>query len=50
MCWDYTVAFFTPASEGLVWIVHSKSFAQMIKQLFDLLWSVSRKMEALAEK
>lgn len=45
--WDQTVAFFTPLSEGLVWIVHSKSFADTMKQLFDLLWSVSRRMETL---
>lgn len=49
LCWDTTVAFFTPINEGLVWIVHSKSFAQTVKQLFELLWSVSRKMQTVAE-
>ena len=50
MFWEHTVAFFTPVSEGLVWMVYSPSFTQTMKQLFDLLWSVSRKMETLVEK
>lgn len=47
--WDQTVAFFTPLSEGLIWIVHSTSFVLMMRQIFDMLWSVSRKMETAQE-
>lgn len=43
--WDQTVAFFTAANEGVAWVVQSASFSQMIRQLFELLWSISRKME-----
>ncbi len=49
MFWDDTAAFFTPPSEGLAWIVRSRETCQMLKQLFDLLWSVSRKMETAGE-
>lgn len=44
--WDDTVAFFTPVSEGLAWTVRSKALRATLQQLFDLLWSVSRRMEA----
>jgi sugar-specific transcriptional regulator TrmB len=49
MFWDDTVAFFTPPSEGLAWVVRSKETCVMLKQIFDLLWSVSRRMETLKE-
>jgi hypothetical protein len=45
MIWDDTVAFFSIADEGLSWTVTSRSMAKTFKQLFELLWSVSRKME-----
>ncbi|OGH91746.1 MAG: hypothetical protein A2534_02075 [Candidatus Magasanikbacteria bacterium RIFOXYD2_FULL_39_9] len=47
MFWDNTVAFFTTKEEGLAWIVESKNIKEMISQIFDLLWSVSRKMETV---
>ena len=43
--WDNTVAFFGAKDEGLAWIVESASIREMIGQLFNLLWSVSRPME-----
>ncbi len=45
MCWDDTVAFFAAGGEGLAWTVRSPSVAETVRQLFTLLWSVSRKME-----
>lgn len=45
--WDDTIAFFTSANEGLAWIVQSSSMVIMQKQIFELLWSVSRKMETI---
>jgi sugar-specific transcriptional regulator TrmB len=45
MCWDETVAFFSAKDEGLAWTVESRSIAETVRQLFDLLWSVSRTME-----
>ncbi len=45
--WDTTVAFFTTEREGVVWSVESKELALMMRQLFDMLWSVSRKMETV---
>lgn len=45
LCWDQTVAFFTAANEGVAWVVQSASLSHMIRQLFELLWSVSRRME-----
>lgn len=45
--WDNTVAFFSTQSEGLAWTVESKSIHETMRQLFELLWSVSRRMETL---
>lgn len=45
MFWDETVAFFTTKDEGLAWVVQSKAMAETMRQVFDLLWSISRKME-----
>jgi len=47
MFWDKKIAFFTTKDEGLAWVVESESFAKTILQIFELLWSVSRKMETL---
>ena len=49
MFWDDTVAFFTAEPEKLAWTVKSASLAEMMRQTFDLLWSVSRKMETAAD-
>ena len=45
MCWDDTVAFFATEREKLAWTVRSASMAETVRQLFSLLWEVSRKME-----
>ncbi len=45
MCWDDTVAFFSSKDEALAWTVESRSLAATVRQIFDLLWSVSRTME-----
>lgn len=50
MFWDNTIAFFSTKEEGLAWIVESKATTEMMKQIFELLWSVSRKMETISEK
>lgn len=50
MVWDDTVAFFTAEREKLAWTVRSASLATMVRQTFDLLWSVSRKMENAADE
>lgn len=47
MFWDNKVAFFTTKEEGLTWVVESKVLSETMRQLFDLLWSVSRKMETM---
>ncbi len=47
MFWDDTVAFFTTNDEGLAWTVKSASLRDMMGQLFDMLWSVSRRMETM---
>lgn len=49
MFWDDTVAFFAPREEGLAWTVRSVSTCETFAQLFELLWSVGRKMETAAE-
>lgn len=43
--WDDTIAFFSPPAEGIAWTVESKTLRATMQQLFDLLWSVSRRME-----
>ena len=48
MFWDDTVAFFSSSDERLAWTVESPAVREMWRQLFDLLWSVSRKMETAA--
>lgn len=45
--WDDTVAFFTTKSEGIHWTIQSKTLRQMMQQIFELLWSVSGRMETL---
>jgi len=49
MFWDSTVAFFTTKREGLAFTVNSPVITEMIKQMFTMLWSVSRKMETIEE-
>jgi len=43
--WDNTVAFVLPKEEGLAWTVESRALVETFCQIFDLLWSVSRRME-----
>ena len=43
--WDNTVAFFSTKSEGIAWIVKSAVIKESVQQIFDLLWSISRRME-----
>lgn len=50
MFWDDTVAFFTPKNEGIAWTIQSPTMREMFAQLFELLWSVSRKMETAKEE
>ncbi len=47
MFWDDTVAFFTTADEALAWTVDSPVLRQTVQQIFELIWSVSRKMETV---
>lgn len=45
MFWDNKIAFFSLKNEGLGILIESPSIKEMIQQIFDLLWSVSRRME-----
>lgn len=46
--WDDDMcAFFMPPNEGLSWTVRSKALNMTLRQIFALLWNVSRKMETL---
>ncbi len=47
LIWDQTVALLSTKSEGAHILITSPSIALMYRQLFDLLWSVSGKMETL---
>lgn len=47
MMWDNKVAFFATKGEGLAFIVESKSISIMMRQMFDLMWSVSRRMDTV---
>jgi sugar-specific transcriptional regulator TrmB len=48
--WDNTVAFFTTSQEGVQWTIESKGLGEMFQQLFEVLWSISGKMETLVEE
>ncbi|MCX6714421.1 MAG: winged helix-turn-helix transcriptional regulator [Candidatus Uhrbacteria bacterium] len=48
--WDDTIVIFSTKSEGAHVMITSKSIREMIQQLFELLWSVSGKMETLAQQ
>lgn len=48
MIWDDSVAFFSAKDEGLAWVVESRSLSDMMKQMFEMFWSVSRRMETLS--
>src|SRR3990167_8988245 len=48
--WDDTVAIFSTKSEGSHVMITSKTIREMIEQIFELLWSVSGKMETLAQE
>jgi|GEM_PF-1121764 len=43
--WDDTVAFFSAKNEGVAVVITSASIRETLSQLFELLWSVSRRME-----
>ncbi len=45
MFWDDFTAFFTVKDEGLAWVVQSRALSEMMRQTFELLWSIGRKME-----
>lgn len=45
MFWDDSVAFFTTKEEGLAWVVKSAALRETYGQIFDLLWSIGRKMD-----
>lgn len=49
LAWDKTVAFFTPKSEGIAWTIQSPSMAEFYKQLFAMLWELSKPMVTLNE-
>jgi len=49
MFWGETVAFFTTKDEGVAWTVEGPAIAEMFSQLFEVLWSVSRRMETATE-
>lgn len=44
MFWDNTIAFFTTKNEGIAWTIESKTIIETYKQLFGLLWNISRPM------
>lgn len=49
MFWDDKVAFFSTKDEGLSVVIESPAMTLMIRQIFDILWDVSRRMENLSE-
>jgi hypothetical protein len=49
MIWDNYVAFFSAKNEGLAFVVESNSISLMMTQMLEMFWSVSRRMETLAE-
>ena len=49
LMWDNTLALLSTQSEGAHVLITSKSLHTMFQQLFDLLWSVSGKMETLVK-
>jgi len=44
MFWDNTVAFFGSKQEGIAWVAKSETMVKTQKQLFDLLWKISNKI------
>ncbi len=48
--WDNSIAFFTSREEGLAFVVESRLMRQMMEQIFQLLWSLSRSMETATEE
>ena len=43
--WDDTVALILPKNDGLAVTIERSALRETLQQIFDLLWSVSRKME-----
>ncbi|MDO8260957.1 MAG: helix-turn-helix domain-containing protein [Candidatus Magasanikbacteria bacterium] len=49
MIWDNTVAIFSTKNEGVAVTIESAVISEMLKQMFEILWSFGRRMETLAE-
>ncbi len=47
--WDDSVALLTDKHEGIALLIQSPLLREMMQQLFDLLWDLSRKMETAPE-
>lgn len=45
MFWDNTIAFFGTKNEGVACLIENKTIKEMFLQIFEVLWSVSGKME-----
>lgn len=43
--WDNSVALFTNKAEGLAILIESRVTREMISQLFEILWSIGRRMD-----
>lgn len=43
--WDDTIALFSTKQEGIAVVIQSSVICEMAKQIFEVLWSISRKME-----
>ena len=44
--WDDTIALFSSKQEGIAVVIQSPLLREMMTQIFEILWSISRKMEA----
>lgn len=45
MFWDVNVAYFAPKDENWAIVIESASHRQMVQQIFEILWSISRPMD-----
>ncbi len=46
--WDNTVVFYPVKREGMIVVIESVSLCEMLRELYEILWSVSRRMETAA--
>ncbi len=44
-CWDDMIALYPVRQEGLAVVIQSASLSAMLRELFEILWSISRRME-----